>query len=164
MTATLLALDVREGQAKATRKVLVRWQRKPIPRRDEERARLARDLSGLIADHVSKQSEVRRMVSDLVQRVTDKSPDEIDHANHFLEKYLGVIVGLGEAFQGFAGKVTAAGLEVKGLDALETAIDEWKRLREDLPERFALAYKPVRSAVRKRVAKALAAPPVAADW
>src|SRR2546430_4496866 len=129
MSESLLA-DVREEQAEATRRVLFRWRRRRIPKQREDRVRLARELSRLIAEHRTNHSDTRKMARELVARASGKSPEQIDQLNDFLQRYLGLIVGIGQVFQDLASKFAAAGHKVEGVEALDDAIAEWQRLRE----------------------------------
>jgi hypothetical protein len=163
MPESLLA-EVMEEQALATQRVLVRWKRRRVPKEEQDRIRAARELGRLIADHVANNADVRKTVAELVTNVTDSTTEQIDHVHAFLQKHLELIVGIGRVYKDLASKFASAGHKVKGLDSLDDAIAEWQRLREDLPERLALASRPVRSALRKRIANSLETTQRETDW
>ena len=125
---------------------------------------LGRQRDQLIADHVDNHSDASKMAGEFVDRVTDKTPEEIAQANASLRKYLELIIGVGQVFQDLAAKFTEAGHKIEGIKSLDDAMGKWERVREELPERFALAFSPVRSAIRKRIERALTSPPRATDW
>jgi hypothetical protein len=163
MTESLLTL-VREKQAEATREVLDRYRESSLPRRKRDRDRLARELSQLIAEHAAKSADDHEMVRRLIREALDQSPEQVDRINGFLQRYLGLVIGVCGALRGMAGKLTEAGCPVEGIHSLDAMIAEHERWREDLPEQLALASLPVRSAFRERVAQALEAPPQDTDW
>lgn len=163
MTQSLL-IDVREKQAEATRKVLDRWEENPLPRLRQARARLARELSQLIAEQAQRRAGDEEMVRRLIKDAVDLPPEQVDRVNGFLQGYLELVIGLSRVQRSIASKLAKAGHRVVGVRALDAMIAERQRWREDLPEQLALASRPVRTSFRKRVAQVLETPPRATDW
>src|SRR5258708_30550679 len=98
MPESLLA-EVKEEQALATQRVLVRWKRRRVPKAEQDRIRAARELGRLIADHVAGHADARKTVAELVTKVTDSTTEQIDHVHAFLQKYLALIVGIGRVYE-----------------------------------------------------------------
>src|SRR5438309_2035924 len=101
MTESLL-IDVREKQAEATRKALNRWGESPLPKLKQARARLARELSQLIAEHADSYAGDEEMVRRLIKEAVDRPPEQVDRINDFLQHYLGVVIGVSRALRGLA--------------------------------------------------------------
>jgi hypothetical protein len=160
MTGSLLTL-VREKQAEATREVLDHYR---LPRLKPERARLARELSQLIAEHSAQCADDGGMVRRLIQEAENQSPEQVDRINDFLQRYLGRVIDAARTLRNLADKLREAGYPVKGVKSLATIITERESWREDLPEQLAMASRPIRSALRERVAQALQTPPQGTDW
>src|SRR5438105_14832855 len=157
MTESLL-IDVREKQAEATRQVLDRWGRR-LPKQEQARARLARELSQLIAEDADRYAGDEEMVRRLIREAEDRPREEVDRINGFLQGYLDLVISLSRLQRSIADKLAKSGYRVTGLKRLDTMIAERERWRENLPEQLALASRPVRSAFRKRVAQVLETPP-----
>src|SRR5437667_5173315 len=103
MTESLL-IDVREKQAEAARQVLNRWGKK-LPRREQARARLARELSQLIAQQPENHGGDQEMVRRLIREAGDGPPDEVNRINGFLQGYLELVIGLFRLERSIAGKL-----------------------------------------------------------
>jgi hypothetical protein len=160
MTESLLTL-VREKQAEATRDVLDHYR---LPRGKAERARLAGELTRLIAKHATQFAEDPEMIRGLLDEAADRSPEQVDRINDFLQRYVGLVIDVCRILRGLANKLTKAGYPVEGVESLDAMIAQRERWREDLPEQLALASRPVRSAFRERVARTLETPPQDTDW
>jgi hypothetical protein len=163
MTESLL-IDVREKQAEATRKALTRWGDNPLPRLKQARTRLARELSQLIAEHADRHAGDEEMIRKLVKDAVDLPPEQVDRINSFLQHYLSLVIGVSRLQRDIANKLAKGGHRVARAKSLDAIIAERERWREELPEQLALASRPVRSSVRKRVAQILQTPPRETDW
>ena len=160
MTHSLL-IQVREKEVEATREVLDHYR---LPRSKRERARLAPELSRLIAEHAAKFAGDQEIVHRLLHEAADQSPEQVDRINDFLQRYLGLVIGVSRALRGMADMLAKSGHPVEGAEALDSLIAERERWREDLPDQLALASGPVRAVLQERIAKALKSPPQATDW
>jgi hypothetical protein len=163
MSANLL-LRVREKQEKATQRTLDQFCRGRLPKLEVDRSRCAKELAQLIADHIARRNEDRKILDALLKSAADLSSSQVDRLNEFLQRYLELVINVGRTLGSMAEILMTAGEHVEGLAKLEEVTARCEQWREDLPDQLALATRPVRSELRDRVAKALESPSRATDW
>lgn len=136
----------------------------PFEPESPDLSKMAEDLEWLIKKQVQERDNDRQFLERELASAGGKGKARLDRVNRNLQKLFALIIQLHEASRELARVLSAVGYQVGGLDQLDQATEDYRRWIEDLPERAAMEYPPVKRLIKERLSEALKTPGRQSDW
>ena len=129
-----------------------------------DQAQRAWDVQELVEEAIAEKENDERLLQRVLRRVEGDDQQRIEEANRFVQDYCNLSLRIHKLLKGLIQIVGQGGHTIAKAAELDEATRAYEKWKEDYPEAFVMAYRPVHEVIRERINKALDRPPGGSNW